>query len=132
MRILLDTSAYSEWKRGNREVDALVRRSSAVLLSTIVAGELLFGFRRGKRFRENLLELERFLENPYVHVVQVTLETADRFARIASGLREKGTPIPTNDIWVAAHAMEEGARLISPDRHFDSVEGLAWVPVPPA
>jgi len=67
-----------------------------------------------------------------VHVVQVTLETADRFARIASRLREKGTPIPTNDIWVAAHAMEEGARLISSDRHFEAVEGLAWEPIPPA
>lgn len=64
--------------------------------------------------------------SPYVELVPVTLTTADRFGRIAASLRVKGTPIPTNDIWIAAHAFETGAELLSFDRHFDRVDGLVW------
>ncbi len=58
---------------------------------------------------------------------QVTFTTADRFGRIAAALRGAGTPIPTNDIWIAAQAMETGADLLSYDQHFQAVAGLAWV-----
>ena len=95
--------------------------------STVVAGELLFGFRNGTRFENNRKELEDFLASPYVTLLTVTLVTADRFGRIASFLRRKGRPLPTNDIWIAAHAMESGADLLSFDRHFEHVEGLAWI-----
>lgn len=58
----------------------------------------------------------------------VTLVTADRFGRVAAALRRRGRPIPTNDVWIAAHAMESGADLVSLDRHFfGEIEGLAWV-----
>jgi len=100
-----------------------------VVLSTIVVGELLFGFRAGGRMRKNLGELEAFLDNPYVTLVPVTHTTADRFGRIAAALRAKGRPIPTNDTWIAAHTMETGAELLSFDQHFDAVDGLAWVPL---
>ncbi|MHC4548609.1 MAG: PIN domain-containing protein [Planctomycetota bacterium] len=124
MRLLLDTSAYSALKRGHAGVVGLVRGAERLLLSTIVAGELLYGFRRGTRYPKNRRELEAFLANPYVELVPVTLVTADRFGRIAAGLRRKGRPIPTHDIWVAAHALETGAELVSCDRHFEAVEGL--------
>ena len=127
MKVLLDTNAYSALKRG---VDAAIRqvtRAETVLLSTVVAGELLSGFRQGARLRKNLDELDAFLENPHVSVVPVTLATADRFGRIAASLRAKGRPIPANDIWIAAHAMETGAQLLSFDTHFGEVDGLAWV-----
>ncbi len=94
---------------------------------TVVAGELLLGFRLGTRLKKNMAELDAFLENPYVSLVPVTLTTADRFARIAATLRAKGRPIPTNDIWIAAHAMETGAELLSFDAHFGAIDGLAWV-----
>lgn len=126
MMILLDTNAYSDLKRGHAGVAMIVRKATRVLLSAVVAGELLYGFRRGARFERNWKDLERFLESPFVAFLPVTLETADRFARIASALRAKGTPIPTNDIWIAAHAMETGATLVSEDRHFKEVDGLAW------
>jgi len=71
-------------------------------------------------------ELDAFLANPYVEFLPVTLETADRFGRVAALLRKKGRPIPTNDIWIAAHAMESGAELLSSDDHFEHVDGLAW------
>ena len=129
MKVLLDTNAYSALMRGHAEVADRVRRAEDVLLSTIVAGELLFGFRAGERFRKNLAELEAFLDNSYVTLVPVTYTTADRFGRVAAALRAKGRPIPTNDMWIAAHAMETGAELLSFDQHFEAVDGLAWAPL---
>lgn len=127
MKLLLDTNAYSALLRGHPEVVTRVRRAEHVVLSTIVAGELLFGFRAGMRPRKNLAELESSLDSPYVTLAPVTYTTADRFGRIAAALRAKGRPIPANDVWIAAHAMETGAELLSFDRHFDAVDGLAWV-----
>lgn len=126
MKILLDTNAYSALKRGNPAVADRVRRAEEVILSVIVVGELLLGFRLGTRLRKNVAELEAFLDNPYVTLVPVTLTSADRFARIAAALRAKGRPIPTNDVWIAAHAMETGAELVSSDEHFEAIDGLAW------
>ena len=127
MTVLVDTDAYSAFMRGHANVVARIRRAERVLLSTVVVGELLFGFRHGSRFERNRKSLEQFLDNPFVSLVPVTYTTAERFGRIAAALRGKGRPIPTNDIWIAAHAMETGADLLSFDRHFDDVEGVAWV-----
>ena len=126
MRILLDTNAYSALKRGHAEVADRVRRAEEVILSVVVIGELLLGFRLGTRFRKNVAELEAFLDSPYVTLLPVTLTSADRFARITVALRAKGRQIPTNDVWIAAHAMETGAELVSADEHFEAIDGLAW------
>ncbi len=125
MRALLDTNAYSALKRGHDGVAALVRRSDEVLFSTVVAGELLYGFRNGTKFASNRRDLDAFLASPFVTLVPVSLATADRFSRIVIGLRAKGKPIPTNDIWIAAQTMETGAELVSFDHHFEWVDGLA-------
>ncbi len=127
MKVLLDTNAYTALFRAQAGVTERVRRAEQVLVSTVVAGELLFGFRNGPRYEANRRDLEDFLANPYVALLPVTLVTAERFGRIAAALRRKGRPLPTNDIWIAAHAMESGAELLSFDRHFEQVEGLAWV-----
>lgn len=127
MTILLDTDAYSGFRRGHPAVVDQVRQAERVLVSVVVVGELLFGFRRGTRYERNRKDLDAFLGNRYVELVPVTSVTADRFGRIAAALRAKGQPIPTNDIWIAAHAMETGADLISFDRHFGHIEGIAWV-----
>jgi predicted nucleic acid-binding protein len=125
--LLLDTNAYSDLKRGSEPVTELVRAAEEILLSAVVVGELLYGFRHGSRFKRNLSELNQLLSRPYVRFVPVTWVTADRYARIAASLRKRGTPIPTNDIWIAAHASETGADLVSSDPHFVHVEGIAWV-----
>ena len=127
MTILLDTDAYSGFRRGHPDVVERVRQAERVLVSVVVVGELLFGFRRGTRYEHNRKDLDAFLGNRYVELVPVTSVTADRFGRIAAALRANGRPIPTNDIWIAAHAMETGADLISFDRHFGHVEGIAWI-----
>ncbi len=129
MRILLDSNAYSQWKRGHARVAGVVRSSSEIVLPLVVVGELLYGFRHGSRTEENVRELHMFMDDRRVSVVGMTMTTADRYARIAVNLRSKGRPIPTNDIWIAAHAMETGADLVSLDQHFASVDGLAWIHV---
>jgi tRNA(fMet)-specific endonuclease VapC len=125
----LDTNAYSALMRGRREVAERVRQSERVLLSTIVVGELLFGFRNGNQFDKNHRILDSFLGNPFVDLVPVSLTTADRFGRIAAALKAKGQPLPSNDIWIAAHTLETGADLLSYDRHFGVIDGLPWVPL---
>ncbi len=127
MNVLLDSNAYVALFKGHEGVARRVRTAEQVFLSSVVTGELLFGFRYGARYDANRRQLDAFLANPYVSFLPVGLATADRFGRIAAALRRKGTPLPTNDIWIAAHAMESGADLLSFDRHFGKVEGLAWV-----
>lgn len=127
LRILFDTNAYSRLGQGEPALTGLVREAEAIVFSTVVAGELLAGFRRGTRQQENLATLRRFLANPRVDLLPVTWTTADRFGRILADLRRRGRPIPTNDVWIAAHAMESGADLVSFDAHFGQVDGLAWI-----
>ena len=129
MRVLLDSNAYTLLMRGHGEVAELVRRAEEVLFSAVVVGELMYGFRHGTHFERNSAELRSFLDNPYSTFVDVGSVTADRYSRIAASLRAKGCPIPTNDVWIAAHAMETGADLISADTHFEHVDGIVWVQV---
>lgn len=130
MKRLLDTNAYVELLKGNAEVAALVRDAEQLVFSTVVVGELLFGFRNGNRYEKNHTLLDEFLSQPWVALQTVTRITADRFGRIAAALRKSGTPIPTNDIWIAAHAFETGAEFITFDRHFDEVRGLPLTTLP--
>jgi predicted nucleic acid-binding protein len=130
MKLLLDTNAYSALAKGDASLAESVRRARAIAFSAVVAGELLHGFRAGSRYEKNLSLLQDFLDEPFVEFLPVSFTTAERFARIATDLRKRGTPIPTNDIWIAAHAMESGAELLSFDGHFGTIEGLAWTHLP--
>src|SRR4051812_43385520 len=109
MKILLDTNAYSRFKQADSQVIERVREAEHVILSAVVVGELMNGFRSGNRFSRNASELREFLDRPVVSLATVTSDTADWFGRVASTLRKKGTSIPTNDIWIAAHSMENAA-----------------------
>ena len=124
MKRLLDTNVYAALKRGHEAAAASVREAEELVLSIVVASELLFGFRNGDRYARNLAELEEFLAQPFVSLQTVTWTTADRFGRISSALKRQRTPIPTNDIWIAAHVQETGAELVTFDRHFAQVPGL--------
>ena len=126
MKILLDTSAYVEFKRNVAEVVDIIVRAELILFSPIVLGELLFGFRNGTRFKENMSDLVNFLDHEVVEFVPIGNITSDRYSRIATGLKQRGTPIPTNDIWIASQTMEHGAELITSDQHFEKIEGLVY------
>lgn len=127
MKALLDTNAYAAFRKGDPAVRTIIAGAQRVVLSAVVAGELLHGFRQGTRRAENERGLAEFLEDARVDFLEVGWETADWFGRVMTGLRRRGTPVPTNDVWIAAHAMEAGAHLVSYDRHFAHIEGLAWV-----
>jgi len=124
VKILVDTSAYVGFKRNRHEVVEKIVKSELVLFSPVVLAELMFGFRGGSRLKENMTDLESFLSHDAVELVPMGAVTADRYSRIAAQLRQQGTPIPTNDIWIAAQTMEHGAELITTDRHFDKISGL--------
>jgi tRNA(fMet)-specific endonuclease VapC len=126
MKILLDTSAYVMFKRNQADVVETVIRSELILISPIVLGELMFGFRNGSRFKQNMKELKNFLEHEIVDLARIGKITSDRYSRIAAKLKSKGRPIPTNDIWIAAQSMEHGAELITSDRHFENIDGLVY------
>ena len=126
MKILLDTSAYVGFKRNTAEVVEIIVRSESILFSPVVLGELMFGFRSGTRFKENMGDLDSFLQHEAVELVQIGKITSDRYSRIAVQLKRQGTPIPTNDIWIAAQTMEHGAELITSDQHFEKVNGLVY------
>lgn len=126
MKVLLDTNAYSALVAGRGDVADRVRASEGVVVSSIVIGELLFGFRNGSRYEWNRARLEAFLAKRHVTVAVAGQSTAERFGLVAAQLRRCGTPIPSNDMWIAAHVMETCAMLLSFDAHFERVEGLLW------
>ena len=121
MKLMIDTSAYSEFKRSHPEVIVAVRRADEILLPSTVHGELLAGFETGSRTEENRASLNEFLKSPRVKLVPAGMETAERYARIYTYLRSQGRPIPTNDLWIAASTMEHSAELLTFDEHFTHV-----------
>lgn len=119
--LLVDTSAYSEFLRGREEVGEAIRSADLLCLNPVIVGELLAGFRRGQRLQRNQQELKQFLSSPRVDLIDIDVETAERYALILESLRKAGTPIPTNDLWIAASAMQHGLRLLTLDAHFRKV-----------
>lgn len=130
MRAVLDTNVYAALMRGDPHVAGRIRRCERLYLCATVVGELLYGFRAGNRYERNRTLLDEFLASPYVEFVPVTMATCERFSLVATGLRRQGRPIPGNDIWIAAHAFETGADLLTFDEHFTLVDGLSVVLLP--
>lgn len=126
MKILLDTNAYVGFKRNVVEMVDFIVSAESIVFSPIVLGELMFGFRNGTRFKENMEDLNSFLDHEVVELVQIGKITSDRYSRIAEQLKRQGTPIPTNDIWIAAQTIEHGAELISSDKHFEKISSLVY------
>jgi predicted nucleic acid-binding protein len=119
--LCLDTSAYSNFRRGNDELAALLDRAEMVGVPTVALGELRTGFLLGGRPRRNEDELEAFMANPVVQALSVDTETSRHYAEILVELRKAGTPVPTNDIWIAATAARHGAAVLTCDEHFQLI-----------
>ncbi len=120
-RILLETSGYSAFLRGHAGILRSIQEADEIFVNSIVLGELKFGFRKGKRRRKNERELATFLASPRVRIVGVDEETSERYAVILDALRSAGTPIPTNDVWIASSAMQHGLQVVTTDGHFRKV-----------
>lgn len=123
-RVVIDTNVYSDALRGEDYAAWVFRSADEILLTPVVAGELLAGFKNGSHEAQNRENLHRFLNKARVRQVGVTHETADFYALIFSELKKQGTPIPSNDIWIAASVMEHGAKLATRDRHFKKIKNL--------
>ena len=122
--ILIDTNAYAAYKRGLPEAVALVRHAPFIGINIVVLGELLGGFAAGTREEQNKQELQRFLHMNGVTIIPSDYSTAVQYATIYQTLKRQGTPIPTNDMWIAATALQHHLALFSYDKHFQSIPEL--------
>lgn len=122
--IVIDTSAYSRMRAHDLKVIDILAEKTPVIVPAVVVGELEAGFQAGRRRRENEVALEEFLAEPFVVISPVTRETARRYGSIFAELRAAGSPIPTNDIWIAATCREFGAPLLTADIHFEKIRDL--------
>ncbi len=125
--ILLDTNAFSAFRCADPAIVEIIQHAETIAMSPIVIGELLFGFDNGKKAKQNRLDLQKFMESSRITVLPILSATAHFYSQIVLSLRRKGSPIPTNDIWIAAQAFEHGCAVCTYDQHFSHIEGLAIV-----
>lgn len=124
MMFVLDTSAYSAFNRGDQRLKKWFQASNEIVVPLIVAGELRAGFAVGNKRAENEGLLQRFLDAPNVNTLTVTDATTRVFAEIYRKLRQAGTPIGANDLWIAAMTLEHNTSLLTLDADFSRVPGL--------
>lgn len=123
-RIIIDTNFYVAFKRNDAEAVSLLRRADYIGVNTVILGELLAGFRCGNKERDNRAELDRFLDSARVNLLVVDDETSEFYAQVFSELRQKGRPIPSNDLWLAASALQHGLALATLDDHFTHISSI--------
>jgi len=129
-RYCVDTSAYSHFKLGDVDVVDILDSAEWIGVSTVVLGELWTGFLQGRSAKKNEGELREFLANPVVEVLKVDQDVARAYAEIVVDLRKAGSPIPTNDIWIAAAAARAGAAVLTYDSHFRLVSRVGSLILP--
>ena len=129
MKVLLDTNALSALWNGDERVLEALGQAECVLVSIVVLGELFAGFRGGSRMKENRARLTGLLVKPTVRTLELSIETAEVYGQIKDTLKRAGTPVPINDVWLSAQAIETGSVLITFDSHFRKVPGVRlWDP----
>ncbi len=127
MRVALDTNRYRDLCEGDEDVIRLLEEAVSVHLPLIVVAELRAGFALGRRGRENEAVLQRFLMKSGVEVLVPGDATTRHYASLFRQLRQQGTPIPTNDLWIAALVLEKDLVLCTRDEHFRNVPQLNLV-----
>jgi tRNA(fMet)-specific endonuclease VapC len=126
-RLVLDTSAYSRLRAGHERAIEVAAGAAVILLPAIVLGELEAGFNLGSRASENRRYLAEFLDAPFVQTLDITRSVAHRYGQTFAVLREAGTPMSTNDVWIAASTIDCGGTLATFDRDFDRIAGLPLI-----
>lgn len=123
-KILIDTNVYVAYKRNDPEIIKAFQNCDYIGVDVSVLAELYTGFLLGSRIEQNLKELEGFLNNSRVYIINHDLDTSEYYAHIYKNLRKNGTPVPTNDIWIASVARQHGLALLTKDKHFKLIDGL--------
>lgn len=127
MRLAIDTNRYRDLSDGKREVVELLETAESIFVPFVVIAELRAGFSVGTKGRANERLLHRFLAQPGVGVLHTTEATTRCYAALYRQLRTQGTPIPTNDLWIAAIVIEHDLALYSRDAHFETLPQLNLV-----
>jgi tRNA(fMet)-specific endonuclease VapC len=127
VRLALDTNRYTDLCRGKAEVVETVEAADEVWLPFIVLGELRAGFAVGSQGPRNEGIMRRFLLKPGVAVLYADEQTTNHYANVYRQLRSQGTPIPTNDMWIAALVLQHSLSLCDRDAHFDALPQLTRV-----
>jgi len=127
MRLALDTNRYTDLCRGIGSVVETIESANEVWLPFIVVGELRAGFAVGSQGPHNEAVLRRFLMKSEVRVLYADDQTTHHYASVYRQLRKQGTPIPTNDIWIAALALQHSLVLFARDTHFDALPQLTRI-----
>lgn len=127
MRVAIDTNRYVDLWKGVAETVAVVEEAEAVMLPFVVLGELRAGFVHGKRQAENERTLRQFLLKDGVDVLFADDQTTHHYASVFRQLRKQGTPIPTNDMWLAALVLQHNLALHARDKHFDHLPQIVRV-----
>ena len=118
MRIALDTNRYVDLAAGSADAVHVLEHAEEIALPFVVIAELRAGFAIGTKGADNERVLQRFLRKPHVRVLHSTDTTTRTYATLYRQLRQSGTPIPTNDLWIASLVVEHGLVLYSRDAHF--------------
>lgn len=124
LSIALDANRYTDFCRGDEDAVMKLRAARRVVLPFIVLAGLRAGFRVGRNLTKNEQVLSSFLHSPRVDVIFADEGTTRVYAAVFADLRAAGTPIPTNDMWIAALTLQHDLVLYSRDRHFDRIAGL--------
>ncbi len=120
LRLALDTNCYTDLIQGDPHVAEAVESADEVWLPFIVLAELRAGFSLGSKGAQNEAALRRFLFKPGVEILYADEQTAHHYASVYRQLRRQGTPIPTNDMWIAALVLQHSLTLCARDAHFDT------------
>ena len=128
-RLVLDTNVLIPLLRNAANYSHLFKTYDEVILPAIVVGEYKAGLFATETGEKNRQSLSDYIEDPNVRVVPITDRTSDLYAKIYQELRKKGKPIPQNDMWIAASALENGADLATGDAHFRHVPMLTVIVV---
>jgi tRNA(fMet)-specific endonuclease VapC len=124
MSFTLDTSAYSAFNRGDKRLREWFRSDNEIIVPIIVVGELRAGFAAGSKRKENEDLLQKFLDSPNVNIATITDTTTNMYAEVYLRLRQNGKPIGTNDMWIAAIALEQDNILLTLDGGFSDIPDL--------
>jgi predicted nucleic acid-binding protein len=124
MKLVLDTNAYCLCDTAHEGALSALEEAKHIFLPVIVFGELYYGFKHGARLHENLKRLEKFVDDFDAQIIPVDLSAARKFGDIYAGLRKKGKPIPTNDVWISACCSAVEGILLTADRHFLEVDQI--------
>ena len=127
MRVAIDTNRYVDLCKGDAETVEILETASEIIVPFVVLAELRAGFLLGRRQVENERSLSRLLLKDGVEVVYPDDQTTHHYASVFRQLRKQGTPIPTNDMWLAALVLQHNLALHARDKHFDHLPQLVRV-----